>query len=399
MMIFELENVSKQFHTLRRNGWAAGRDSRAPTRTAAAVDGVSLSLAPGEVLALVGPSGCGKSTTLRLIAGYERPDSGIVRVDGQVVAGGLRGQRPVWVPPERRRLGMVFQDYALFPHLTAAENVAFGLRGVDQVERRHRVESLLATVGLAGYGERYPHQLSGGQQQRVALARALAPRPRAVLLDEPFNTLDAGLREQVRHDLLAVLRAEGVAVLLVTHDQEEAISCADRVAVMRAGRIEQTGTPTGLYNLPATRFVASFIGEGSFVPAVAENGVIDTPFGAVHQADPSLWLLSGPLELFIRPEDVAIEPHPAGNAVIAERRPRGPDVDYELALRPDPQIDPRRFSSVRLHAHAGEWFAPGTPVQVRVKPRHLVGFAGERAIIARCIAPDCSCPPGDEQRG
>jgi ABC-type Fe3+/spermidine/putrescine transport system ATPase subunit len=251
---------------------------------------------------------------------------------------------------------MVFQDYALFPHLTAAENVAFGLRRLSRAERAARVASLLETVGLAGLGGRYPHQLSGGQQQRVALARALAPRPRLVLLDEPFNTLDAGLREQVRSELLAILRAEGVAVLLVTHDQNEALTSADRVAVMRAGRIEQVGAPAAVYNRPATRFVASFMGEGTFLPAAVVDGRLETPFGPIplpSEAGVAPALLPPRVDLLVRPEEVIVEPDPAGNAVVVSRRPRGPDVDYDLALRHQPptQLHPDAETRRRGEEH------------------------------------------------
>jgi iron(III) transport system ATP-binding protein len=380
--VVELRGVARRFPE--RHALAAGE------RRPAAVDDVSLELREGEVLALLGPSGCGKSTTLRLIAGHERPDAGEVWIQRRRVAGGERGGD--WVPPERRRIGMVFQDYALFPHLTAAENVAFGLRGMSSTARRERVETLLSAVGLAELAARHPHQLSGGQQQRVALARAMAPRPAAILLDEPFNTLDAHLREQVRGDMLALLRQEGVAVLLVTHDQDEAMTSADRVAVMRAGRIEQVDTPTTLYNRPATRFVAEFVGEGTFVPAVVSAGQVDTPFGAISAVTPDTWLHPEQVALLVRPEEVEIAADAGGNAVVGARRARGSVVEYDLRLRPDPALDPRRLSAVRLHVHAAAWLAEGTPVQVRLSPRHLVAFSGERAVLRACLTPNCTCP-------
>ncbi|MGI8423680.1 MAG: ABC transporter ATP-binding protein [Chloroflexota bacterium] len=383
--IVELRRVARRF------------PQRAPQsateRPPAAVEDVSLELLAGEVLTLLGPSGCGKSTTLRLIAGHDRPDAGDVWVEGRCVASAA--PRSAWVPPERRRIGMVFQDYALFPHLTVAENVAYGLRGGSRVKQSERVDTLLSAVGMGALASRRPHQLSGGQQQRVALARAMAPRPAAILLDEPFNTLDAHLREQVRGDMLALLREERVAVLLVTHDQDEAMTSSDRVAVMRAGRIEQVASPTALYNRPATRFVAEFVGEGTFVPAVVTTGRVDTPFGAVAALTPESWLHAEQVSLLVRPEEVEIEADASGNAVIAGRRARGSAVEYDLRLRPDPALDPRRLSALRLHVHAAAWLREGTPVQVRLSLRHLVAFSGERAVLSACVAPGCTCPEDD----
>jgi ABC-type Fe3+/spermidine/putrescine transport system ATPase subunit len=249
--------------------------------------------------------------------------------------------------------------------------------------------------------------LSGGQQQRVALARALAPRPRAVLLDEPFNTLDASLRAQVRSDLLGILRVEGVAVLLVTHDQDEALTCADRVAVMRAGRLEQVDAPTALYNRPATRFVAGFVGEGTLLPAQVAGGVVATPFGAVAAADPAIWLLSGPAELLVRPEDVALEPDPQGSAAVVSRYARGPEVEYEISLRPEARRADRADRAEHqarsaaggplptLHVHAPLWLPTGAYVRATLRLRHLVLFpAGRdgRAAVSRCLIANCTCP-------
>ena len=237
-----------------------------------AVSATSFCVERGEVVALLGPSGCGKTTLLRLIAGFEAPDAGRVTVAGEDVAGAGR-----WVPPERRRVGMVFQDYALFPHLTVTQNVAFGL---PRKERSARVPMLLALVDLCGLGDRYPHELSGGQQQRVALARALAPAPEAILLDEPWSNVDPHLRSELRDEVAAILRPLGVTVVLVTHDREEAFSLADRIALMRDGVIEQQGTPEELYQAPASRWAAEFVGAANFVPGTVANGLVTTSLGS-----------------------------------------------------------------------------------------------------------------------
>jgi iron(III) transport system ATP-binding protein len=260
-----------------------------------AVDGVDLDVPEGGICALLGPSGCGKTTVLRLVAGFERPDGGEVRGGERLLAG-----PGAFVAPERRRIGMVFQDYALFPHLTVAGNVAYGL---GRRERRSaRVQELLALVGLDGLGDRRPEQLSGGQQQRVALARALAATPSVVLLDEPFSGLDAALRAQVRHEVRSIILAAGVTALFVTHDQEEALSLADTVAVMHEGRVEQVGTPEEVYGRPATRWAAGFLGEADVLPGDARDGWVECELARLP-ADPGL---DGPAEVLVRPESVAL---------------------------------------------------------------------------------------------
>src|SRR5688500_845036 len=236
-----------------------------------AVDAADLCVERGEFVALLGPSRCGKTTLLRLVAGFEAPDAGEVKLGDRVVA-----DASTWVPPERRRVGMVFQDYALFPHLTVAENVGFGL---PRRERRARVPALLARVDLCVLRERSPHELSGGQQQRVALARALAPGPELVLLDEPWSNIDPHLRSSMRDELARILRAIHVTVVLVTHDREEAVSLADRIALMRNGTVVQEGTAEEVYLAPATRWAAEFVGAGNFLPGRLENGIVETPVG------------------------------------------------------------------------------------------------------------------------
>jgi iron(III) transport system ATP-binding protein len=237
------------------------------------VDNVSLSIEAGQVTCLLGPSGCGKSTTLRMIAGVERADAGEVRLDGATVAG-----TGVHVPPEVRSVGLMFQDFALFPHLTVAENVGFGLR-IDRAEKARRVGELLEKVDLPGFGRKHPHQLSGGEQQRVALARALAPRPRVMLMDEPFSGLDNRLRDGIRDRTLELLKEEGTAVLLVTHEPDEAMRMADEIALMRAGRIVQIGAPYNVYNAPVDKAAAAFFSDINVIRGTSRGALTATPFG------------------------------------------------------------------------------------------------------------------------
>ena len=267
-----------------------------------AVQGVDLEVGGGALVAVVGPSGCGKTTLLRLIAGFEAPDAGAVEVGDEVVAG-----PGAWVPPERRRIGMVFQDYALFPHLRVRANVEFGLARRGREERRDLAARTLDLVGLQHKAERYPHELSGGERQRVALARALAPNPEVVLLDEPFSSLDATLRADLRRDVEEILREAGATALLVTHDQEEALSLADRVAVMCDGCIQQEGTPEEVYGRPRTRWVADFLGDAEVVPGTAAGGAVECELGRF----PIPKELEGEVDVVVRPESVALGAGPA----------------------------------------------------------------------------------------
>ncbi|MFD2262620.1 ABC transporter ATP-binding protein [Lacibacterium aquatile] len=280
-----------------------------------AVREVSLAIAPGEVVCLVGPSGCGKSTLLRLAAGLETLQHGQVSLGGEVVA--EEGGRQL--PPEKRRIGLVFQDYALFPHLTVSENIAFGLDRLPKPDRMPVAEAWLERIGLSAYGKAYPHALSGGQQQRVALARALAPEPRVLLLDEPFSGLDAGLRDGLREDTLGLLKQAGAATLMVTHDPEEAMLMADRLALMRAGQIEQIGRPIELYAKPASAFVASFFGSVNRFEAMAFGGSVETPLGRLAAPLGT----DGKVEVFVRHEAVhltaATEGQPAAGKVLDAR--------------------------------------------------------------------------------
>jgi iron(III) transport system ATP-binding protein len=319
-------------------------------------------------LALLGPSGCGKTTTLRLIAGFEDPDAGVIEVGGRVVAAVGDG---TWrsEPPEARRVGMVFQDYALFPHLSVADNVAFGLPRLSRGEREARVAAALATVGLAGLGGRAPHQLSGGQQQRVALARALAPNPAVVLLDEPFSNLDPELRAEVRAEVRQILAAAGATALLVTHDREEALSLADRVAVMGGGRIVQVATPEELYHRPATRWVAAFVGDAEFLPGEANGRRVATDLGDL----PAHSAATGPVEVMLRPEQLRLVPVPdaAGaassdssdtaraNATVLTRQFYGHDQLMTV------QLDAGRHLRARLGPYGG--IRPGDRVHASVR--------------------------------
>ncbi|MCX4706153.1 ABC transporter ATP-binding protein [Streptomyces sp. NBC_01373] len=274
------------------------------------LQGLDLAVPGGSLAAVLGPSGCGKTTLLRIVAGFLRADSGTVTVGGRTLAG-----PGVHLPPERRRVGIVPQEGALFPHLSVARNVAFGLTGLDRGERRRRTEEMLDLVGLAGYGDRMPHELSGGQQQRIALARALAPRPALVLLDEPFNALDSALRTGVRADVRAALRATGATALLVTHDQQEALSTADLVAVVREGRIVQCDTPQELYRRPADPWVAGFVGDAVLLRGtVGDSGsTATTPLGTVALASPPNGRRTGTVVL--RPEQLRLTDADAAGVV------------------------------------------------------------------------------------
>jgi iron(III) transport system ATP-binding protein len=329
--------------------------------------GVELQVAPGEIVCLLGPSGDGKTTLLRLAAGLEPVQQGRIEVGGRIVAEPGRE-----VPAEQRQVGFVFQDYALFPHLSVAENVAFGLRGVLKGERQWRVMDALARVGLEAYAGHYPHMLSGGQQQRVALARALAPRPKVLLLDEAFASLDARLREQVRDDTLHVLQTSGIATLIVTHDAEEAMFMADRIALLHGGRIEQVGTPADLYLRPKSRFVATFLGEVNRLPGRIRGNAVETAIGPLPAGPIGAGQEGMPVEVLLRPEGLRIDPAGAGAEVEACRM-LGATTLVHLAV-PDGQ-----GGLLHLHARlpAGPLLARGQPVGIAVDPERAFVFPAE----------------------
>ncbi len=337
-----------------------------------AVDSLSLSVREGELLTLLGPSGCGKTTALRLIAGLERPDEGTIHVGGERVA--TAGER-AFVPPERRDVGVVFQDFALFPHMTAAENVAFGLADWNADDRERRVAELLEMVGLSAYAENTPEELSGGQQQRIALARSIAPEPEILLLDEPFSNLDVDLRVEMREEVRRILKGAGVTGISVTHDQEEAMSISDRVAVMAEGRIEQVGTPEGVFQHPRSRFVAGFLGHASFLPGYISGDLVETPLGPVGR-DRIHGLAAEydytRIDVLVRPDDVLARPAEGERADgrVTYRRYLGPTVLYRVELDSGETVEAMHNHSDRLSLD--------TPVTVELAAAHdLAWFPAE----------------------
>ena len=277
----------------------------------AVLTGVSLSVPEGSLTAILGPSGSGKTTLLRVVAGFERADRGTVELGGRIVEDADHS-----LPPEQRGIGYVPQEGSLFPHLTVAANVSFGVRRARRQRPGSNADELLEMVGLAGLGGRYPHQLSGGQQQRVALARALAIRPALVLLDEPFSSLDAGLRSSVRSDVQGVLRSGGITAVLVTHDQDEALSIADQVAVIRNGTIGQHGAPQDLYDHPVDPAMARFLGDANLVTATVNGGQVTTPFGPLAlRINPVARSCSGPAVALVRPEQLVLSTTLSGSGL------------------------------------------------------------------------------------
>jgi iron(III) transport system ATP-binding protein len=367
-----------------------------------AVDHAQFSLQRGDILTLLGPSGCGKTTLLRLIAGFETPDSGTITLNGRTVAG--QGQ---WLPPEKRDVGMVFQDYALFPHLTIKQNIAFGLHhrygqnskkspnflqllgkkqvntgnssgdlplsaGYDKIPydkktQEHLIQEVMHLVGLEGLEKRYPHELSGGQQQRVALARALAPKPALILLDEPLSNLDVQIRLRLRHELQVILKKAAVSAIFVTHDQEEALAISDYVVVMHQGKIEQIGTPQEVYSHPQSRFVAEFVTQANFLPARWDGDVLETEVGCFALGKRSRTMTPCEnLELMIRQEDLQVYPAAASPVVIRGRSFLGRELLYNLRMPSGRELTLRTSNNAPL--------AIGTPVKVALNRHTLRAF-------------------------
>ena len=366
--ILEINNITKKF----------------PAQELAAVKNVSLTLQQGELLGLLGPSGCGKTTLLRIVAGFEKVSQGEILLKGSVVS-----DRFITIPPEKRHTGMVFQDYALFPHLTVEKNIAFGLKGKNQnqtgfkginrlsdSEIKQRTNFVLDLVGLSGLGKRYPHELSGGQQQRVALARALAPQPALILLDEPLSNLDVQVRHRLREEIRRILKAAGTSAIFVTHDREEALAISDKIAVMRNGQVEQIGTPEEIYTQPSSRFVAEFVTQANFIPAKREGKRWTTEIGELEirinynevegdlAASEALCGLGSAeaqcerAELMLRQEDILLTPDNNSSVVVKERQFLGREYRYCLETP----------SGKRLHARTniGNAVAVGTKVNLSV---------------------------------
>ncbi|MFQ5693134.1 MAG: ABC transporter ATP-binding protein [Nitrospinota bacterium] len=327
-----------------------------------AVADFSLALKEGAITTLLGPSGCGKTSVLRLIAGFERPGRGRIFIDGRLVAGD-----GAWSPPERRGVGMVFQDLALFPHLTVEKNVGFGLHRWSAESRDDRVREVLRMVNLDDLRGRFPHELSGGQQQRVALARALAPSPILILFDEPFSSLDADMRHQVRQEVKEILRRSRMTAVFVTHDQEEAFDLSDAIAVMNHGRIEQLDSPENIYHNPQAPFVARFLGQTDLLPGVIREDRVETEVGRFLCVP-----VDGPyedgarVEAVIRPADVDIIPSPDGEATVIARHYRGSDNLYTLSLPSG--------GSIRGLTPWDFILPLGTRVTITVEPMRVVVF-------------------------
>ena len=344
MALLDIENISKHYGERK------------------IVDGLSFNLLPGSIACLLGPSGCGKTTVLRLIAGFDQVSAGSIRIDGSVVSQGA-----YMLPPEQRHIGMVFQDYALFPHLSVQDNIGFGLFALTRSARTQRIEEMLDLVHLREAAHAYPHELSGGQQQRVALARALAPRPRLLLLDEPFSNLDVELRERLSLEVREILKHEGMTAILVTHDQHEAFTIADEIGLMHQGRIQQWDSPYNLYHQPQTRFVADFIGQGVLLPGtVLDGNHIQIELG-ILQGSLSTVCKSGCLvDVLLRPDDIEHDDASPLQAKVIHKAFRGAHILYTLRL------DQGGVALSLVPSHHNH--ALGEKIGIKLMADHVVAF-------------------------
>jgi iron(III) transport system ATP-binding protein len=330
------------------------------------IAGLSLRLQSGKIGCLLGPSGCGKTTVLRCIAGFERINDGEIRLSGQTVSSDR-----VHVAPEGRRVGMVFQDYALFPHLTVEQNIGFGLRGVEMAAKASRIEELLEITGLGPSRGSYPHELSGGQQQRVALARALAPKPELLLLDEPFSNLDVELRERLSLEVRDILKQQHSTALMVTHDQHEAFAVADEIGIMADGRIQQWDTAYNIYHRPANRFVADFVGQGVFIPGtIGGSGNVEIELGIlngeIHLPAASCGYFNGEIDVLLRPDDVVHDDTSTMKATVAHKAFRGAEILYTLRLPSGSKV----LALVPSHHN----HALGADIGIRLEADHVIAF-------------------------
>ncbi len=339
------------------------RDIECQYRGHTVVSGLSMHVNRGSLVCLLGPSGCGKTTVLRAIAGFEPIFSGEIRMGDDTLS------RPGYaLAPEKRRLGMVFQDYALFPHMTVGDNVGFALRKTSAAQRRKTVAHLLGVVGLETFSTRYPHELSGGQQQRVALARALAAQPEAILLDEPFSNLDVDTRERLSLEVRDILKNEGITGVLVTHHQDEAFALGDQIGVMHEGRILQWDTAYNLYHEPYDRFVANFIGQGAFLTGtMLSPDTVDTELGRLRGDRAYHWPKGARVEVLIRPDDIVPDPDSSLTGLITQKAFKGAEIMYTLELPSGDQV----LSLFPSHHD----YAIGTRVGIRADMHHVVAFS------------------------
>lgn len=327
------------------------------------VRGIDFALGAGDIGCLLGPSGCGKSTILRALAGFLPISEGEIRLESVPISQPGRS-----MAPEKRRIGMVFQDYALFPHLSVTDNVGFGLRHQSKSERLQKVTELLELVHLQDLADQYPHELSGGQQQRVALARALAPEPTLILLDEPFSNLDADLRRRLSLDVRDILKTLGISAILVTHDQQEAFAMCDQVAVLREGRIQQWDVPYNLYHEPANRFVAGFVGQGGFVPGISEgHDAIRSELGLLRGKRTSHWPKGTLVDVLIRPDDIVYDPDSDLRPKVVEKTFAGTSTLYRFRVSEETEFEALFRSHLDFHM--------GEQVPVKVEADHLIAFA------------------------